>query len=219
MPLGGTSVRFRMRRMNPSQASRLRRETQMILAHNILDRSGPAYRGIRTLLFQAQHDLRMKMGLLSVAIPGGQPFDYFDEIRKITEMARDDLLFVASLLWTADFVSQYLPQIKSEVTATYIEETHVLLPAVQLLVEQSGQRKISMASRILALIGIVCSGNSRSLICSIALIFLLYRLSSSIVRFLPIAEQAGSRSNASILPRSKSVMSSQSGFLSIFVFM
>ena len=42
---------------------------QMILAHNILDRSGPAYRGIRTLLFQAQHDLRMKMGLLSVAIP------------------------------------------------------------------------------------------------------------------------------------------------------
>ena len=110
--------------MNPSQASRLRRETQMILAHNILDRSGPAYRGIRTLLFRAQHDLRMKMGLLSVAIPGGQPFDYFDEIRKITEMARDDLLFVDPYM-DADFVSQYLPQIKSEVTATYIEETHV----------------------------------------------------------------------------------------------
>ena len=68
---------------------------QMILAHNILDRSGPAYRGIRTLLFQAQHDLRMKtVGPLSVAISGGRPFDYFDEIREIIEMARNDRLFV-----------------------------------------------------------------------------------------------------------------------------
>ena len=114
---------------------------QMILAHNILDRSGPAYRGIRTLLFQAQHDLRMKMGLLSVAIPGGQPFDYFDEIRKITEMARDDLLFVDPYM-DANFVSQYLPQIKSEVTVRLLTSRKLtsLLPAVQLLVEQSGQR-------------------------------------------------------------------------------
>ena len=57
---------------------------RLILAHNILDRSGPAYRGIRTLLYEAQQDLRVKtVGPLSVAISGGKPFDYFDEIRKI----------------------------------------------------------------------------------------------------------------------------------------
>ena len=40
----------------------------------------------RTLLFQAQHDLRMKtIGPLSIAIDSKQPFVYFDEVRKIIE--------------------------------------------------------------------------------------------------------------------------------------
>ena len=56
----------------------------MILAHNIPDRSGPAYRGIRTLLFQAQYDLQMEtVGPLSTAIPAKKPFVYFEEVRKI----------------------------------------------------------------------------------------------------------------------------------------
>ena len=115
---------------------------RMILDHNIFDRSGPAYRGIRTLLFQAQHDLRMKtVGPLSVAISGGRPFDYFDEIRKIMEMARNDLLFVDPYL-DAEFVSRYLPQITSGVTVRLLtlKKLSSLLPAVETLVAQSGLR-------------------------------------------------------------------------------
>ena len=47
---------------------------------------------------------------LSVVISGGKPFDYFDEIRKIMEMVRNELLFVDSYL-DAEFVSRYLPQL------------------------------------------------------------------------------------------------------------
>ena len=102
---------------------------------------GPAYRGLRTFLYRARHDLRMKtVGPLSVLIPDGKPFDYFDEIRKITAMARDDLLFVDPYMG-ADFVSHYLPQIASGVTVRLLtsKQLAALLPAVQLLVEQSGQ--------------------------------------------------------------------------------
>ena len=77
-----------------------------------------------TLLHQARHDLRMKtVGPLSVQIPDGKPFDYFDEIRKITQMASSDLLFVDPYL-DAEFVSRYLPQItsRSDGPATYVEE-------------------------------------------------------------------------------------------------
>ena len=103
---------------------------------------GPAYRGLRTLLFQAQHDLRMKtVGPRTVAIPEGMPFDYFDEIRKITEMARDDLLFVDPYL-DAEFVSRYLRPITSGVAVRLLTSKKLssLLPAVETLVTQTGLR-------------------------------------------------------------------------------
>ena len=105
------------------------------------DPHGPAYSGIRTLLFQAQHDLRMKtVGPLSVAISGGKPFDYFDEIRKIMEMARNDLLFVDPYL-DAEFVSRYLPQVNEGVTVRLLtskgEKLSSLLPAVEIFVAES----------------------------------------------------------------------------------
>ena len=103
---------------------------------------GSAYRGIRTLLFQAQHDLRMKtLGPRTVAIPEGMPFDYFNEIRKITEMAREDLLFVDPYL-DAEFVSRYLRPITSGVVARLLTSKKLasLLPAVETLVTQTGLR-------------------------------------------------------------------------------
>ena len=106
------------------------------------DLANPAYRGLRTLLFQAQHNLRMKtVGPRTVAIPEGMPFDYFDEIRKITEMARDDLLFVDPYL-DAEFVSRYLGPITSGVAVRLLTSKKLssLLPAVEILVTQTGLR-------------------------------------------------------------------------------
>ena len=97
---------------------------------------GRAYDELRTLLSQARHDLRMKtVGPLSVAIPDGKSFDYFDEIRKITEMARTDLLFIDPYL-DAEFVSRYLPQVASGVTVRLLTSKKLssLLPAVELFV-------------------------------------------------------------------------------------
>ena len=114
----------------------------MIATNQILDRSGPAYRGLRALLYEAQHDLRMKtVGPRTVAIPEGMPFDYFDEIRKITEMARDDLLFVDPYL-NSEFVSRYLRPITSGVAVRLLTSKKLssLLPAVETLVTQTGLR-------------------------------------------------------------------------------
>ena len=49
---------------------------------------------LQALLQQARADLRIDLGQLSVVVPQGQVFDYFDEVRKIVETARSELLFV-----------------------------------------------------------------------------------------------------------------------------
>lgn len=55
-------------------------------------------RKILTLLHQARHDLRMKtIGPVNAALGHGDVFDYFDEIRKIIEPAKQDLFFVDPL--------------------------------------------------------------------------------------------------------------------------
>ena len=110
----------------------------MILENLVLDRHGPAYNGLRTLLFQAQHDLRMKtVGPLSIAIDSKQPFVYFDEVRKIIEQARKDLLFVDPYL-DADFVSRYLPQVNEGVVVRLLASKKIapLVSAVQVFVAE-----------------------------------------------------------------------------------
>ena len=63
---------------------------------------------IRLLLHQAANDLRLKtVGPLTKAVGHGLVYDYFDEVRKIIETARTDLLFVDRYL-DAEFVSRYL---------------------------------------------------------------------------------------------------------------
>jgi len=55
------------------------------------DQAESALRELMTLLHQARHDLRMKtLGPVNVAVPHGMVFDYFDEIRKIIETAKED---------------------------------------------------------------------------------------------------------------------------------
>jgi hypothetical protein len=68
-------------------------------------------RNILVQLHQAQSDLRLRTtGPLSVGIDSGRVFDYFDEVRKLIESAKTDLLFVDPYL-DAEFVSRYLPHV------------------------------------------------------------------------------------------------------------
>jgi hypothetical protein len=99
----------------------------------------PGFAGLRTLLHQARSDLRMQtLGPANVAVPQGMIFDYFDEIRKIVEVARQDLLFVDPYL-DAEFVSRYLPHISAGVITRLLarEKLTMLLPAVDAFARQS----------------------------------------------------------------------------------
>jgi len=94
-----------------------------------------------TTLHQARHQLRMKTtGPLSVSVSTGEIFDYFDEIRKILETANSDVLFVDPYL-DAEFVSRYLPNIKSGVSIRLLarERLQTLLPSVNAYRVQSQQ--------------------------------------------------------------------------------
>ena len=94
-----------------------------------------------TMLHQARHDLRMRtQEPLSVNVETGGVFDYFDEIRKVIEVAKQDILFVDPYL-DAEFVSRYLPHISNGVQIRLLarERLATLLPSVVLLRQQSGK--------------------------------------------------------------------------------
>lgn len=96
-------------------------------------------RTILTLLHQARHDLRMKtIGPVNAAMGHGRVFDYFDEVRKIIEPAKQDLFFVDPYL-DAEFVSRYLPHVSAGVAIRLLarEKVSTLLPAVDLYARQS----------------------------------------------------------------------------------
>jgi len=94
-----------------------------------------------TMLHQVRHDLRMRTQVsLSVNVDAGGVFDYFDEIRKVIEAAKLDILFVDPYL-DSEFVSRYLPHISGGVQIRLLarERLATLLPSVALLRVQSGQ--------------------------------------------------------------------------------
>jgi hypothetical protein len=96
--------------------------------------------GLNLLLQQARFDLRMEtMGQTDVVVGHRMVFDYFDEVRKIIELARKDLLFVDPYL-DAEFVSRYLPHVSSGVAIRLLarEKLAKLLPAVDFFSQQSG---------------------------------------------------------------------------------
>jgi hypothetical protein len=105
------------------------------------------YANILTLLHEARHDLRMQTaGPINVAVPHGEVFAYFDEVRQIIETAKQDLLFVDPYL-DVEFVSRYLGNVSVGVTTRLLarEKLATLLPAVDLFARQS-QLKIEVRS-------------------------------------------------------------------------
>jgi hypothetical protein len=101
-----------------------------------------ALRRLTTLLNEARHDLILQIpGTGNTAISTGMTFDYFDEIRKIIELANQDVMFVDPYL-DADFVSRYLPHVSAGVAIRLLarEKLATLLPAVDAFSQQAGRK-------------------------------------------------------------------------------
>jgi hypothetical protein len=77
------------------------------------------------------------LGPLNVALQHGMTFDYFDEIRKIVELAKQELFFIDPYL-DAECVSRYLPHAAPGVGARLLarEKLSTLLPAVDAFAQQ-----------------------------------------------------------------------------------
>jgi len=103
--------------------------------------SNLAFKEIMIALHRARANLVSRTGgARSVALEAGRTFDYFDEIRKAIETARQDVFFIDRYL-DADFVAKYLPQINTSAVVrllTWPESIPKLLPSAQTFAEQSG---------------------------------------------------------------------------------
>jgi hypothetical protein len=100
---------------------------------------GPGISEALIFLNQARHDLSMRsQTTLGVNVGTGLVFDYFDEVRKAIETAKQDLLFIDPYL-DAEFVSRYLPHVSPGVTIRLLarERINTLLPAVSLIQQQA----------------------------------------------------------------------------------
>src|SRR4051812_45590322 len=95
-----------------------------------------------TLLHQARNDLIMQTtGPTNIAIPKGQAFNYFDEIRKNIELSISEVFFIDPYL-DAEFVTRYLTHVRSEVEIRLLTNDKgwltKLLSAVEPFSKQSG---------------------------------------------------------------------------------
>lgn len=97
---------------------------------------------LTVLLHQARHDLLAQVpNAGSLAVPRGMVFNYFDGIRKVIQLAKQDLLFVDPYL-DAEFVSRYLPHAGEGVVVRLLarEKLITLLPAVEAFCQQKGSK-------------------------------------------------------------------------------
>ncbi|WP_176047400.1 hypothetical protein [Burkholderia sp. BCC1644] len=127
-----------MRLWDPVRATRFDGFVETMHAHLAID-ANRGIRGVQTMLHQAGHELRMQtLGPVTIAMGQGAVFDYFDEVRKVVEAAKNELLFVDPYL-DAEFVSRYLPHVAPGVTVRLLgrERMTTLLPAVELLRQQN----------------------------------------------------------------------------------
>jgi hypothetical protein len=96
------------------------------------------YFGLMSLLNEARAHLRLEtIGPVDIAVGQGAVFNYFDEIRKLIEAAKRDILFVDPYL-DADFVSRYLPHVARDVSVRLLarEKLATLLPAAKTFAQQ-----------------------------------------------------------------------------------
>jgi hypothetical protein len=111
--------------------------------------SDAAFRQMMSVLHQAHHDLRMRTtGPLNAVVSSGRVFEYFDNLRKIIELAGVDLLFVDPYL-DADFVSSYLPHAQQGAAIRLLtsdRKLSALVPAVERFAQQEN-RSVTIRQR------------------------------------------------------------------------
>src|SRR5207248_1034138 len=109
---------------------------QMLQDDSVAD---PAMTKLMALIYRMRSDLLMKTrGPLSTVIGKGMVFDYFDELRKIIERARQDL-FVVDPYLDADFVSRYLQHVHqpTQVRLLARDKLPPLMTAARMLAQQA----------------------------------------------------------------------------------
>ena len=101
--------------------------------------SRTAYRSLVSLLYRVRFGLLIKLGGPdSVSVPGGRPYDYFEEVRKIIELADAEVFFVDRYL-DAEFASVYIPPIRSGILIRLLTLARMegrLVPSLRMLKEQ-----------------------------------------------------------------------------------
>jgi hypothetical protein len=126
---------------NPSKSAHAADCVQRCTVENPYSVRG-GMRDLTILLHQARHDILLQIPAAgSLAVAHGMVFDYFDDIRKKIELAKQDVFFVDPYL-EADFVSRYLPHVAAGVTIRLLarEKLASLLPAVDAFSKQSGSK-------------------------------------------------------------------------------
>lgn len=99
-----------------------------------------SYSRIIVYLHRVRRLLQRKTGTpTGVVIEPGKVFDYFDEIRKIIEQARRQILFVDPYM-DAEFVSRYMPLIDPSIEVRLLTNSSAdpLITAIDLFTKQFG---------------------------------------------------------------------------------
>lgn len=125
---------------NPAKSVLVKEYCDLFFSNGHARETGFGLTKLLALLNQAQHDVRMEtVGPTTVSIPHKSVFEYFDEIRTIIELAKQDLLFVDPYL-DAEFVSRYLPHASAGVIIRLLarEKLATLLPAIDAFARQNG---------------------------------------------------------------------------------
>jgi len=125
---------------NPAKSALVKEYCDLFFSNGHVRETAFGLMKLLALLNQAQHDLRMDtVGPTTVSIPHKRVFEYFDEIRKTIELAKQDLFFVDPYL-DAEFVSRYLPHVSTGVSVRRLarEKLTTLLPAIDAFVRQNG---------------------------------------------------------------------------------
>jgi hypothetical protein len=104
--------------------------------------STEGFRQMMVLLHQAHNALRLRtIGPLNVAVGQGRVYEYFEQIRRVIELAIEEVFFVDSYL-DAEFVSRYLPLVQAGtairlLTGPDAKKLTTLVPAVDLFIQQN----------------------------------------------------------------------------------